>query len=70
MPGTFPIGSFVKHKQNDYFVSQIVEELTSVPPGEPSLYRCVPLKDICNYRETDLQQVDLAETELYKNMIE
>ena len=60
----FPIHSFVKHKKNDYLVFQIMDELESVPPGGPSLYRCMPLKDdgwLYKYHEDDLYAVEPQE---------
>lgn len=64
--GKFSIGDFVKHRQDPHHVFQILGELTSVPPGEPSLYRCMPLHDesrLYKYLESDLQPVTLQDAQ-------
>jgi len=55
--GKFKKGDLVKHKASEIHVFQVLEELESVPPGEPSLYRCISQDDNKsqrNYLETDL----------------
>jgi hypothetical protein len=37
----FEVGDFVKHMQSDVHVFEIVDELTSSPPGRSSLFECV-----------------------------
>ena len=62
--GKLSIGDFVKHTQDPHRVFQILDELTSVPPGGPSLYRCMPLHDesrLYKYLETDLYSVTLEQ---------
>jgi hypothetical protein len=62
--GKFTVGGFVKHKNSPQYVFQILEELTSVPAGGPSLYRCMPLHDesrLYKYLETDLISVTLEQ---------
>lgn len=56
----FPHGTLVKHRQNKRFVFLVLDELESVPPGDPSLYRCMPLEDegsLYLYHENDLYGV-------------
>jgi len=43
--GKFQHGDFVKHKASEVHVFQVLHELESVPPGRPSLYRCMSLDD-------------------------
>ena len=60
----FAIGDFVKHNNDPHHVFQVLDELTSVPPGGPSLYRCMPLHDesrLYKYLETDLCSVTLEQ---------
>ena len=62
--GRFAIRDFVKHKDDPHHVFQILDELTSVPAGGPSLYRCMPLHDesrLYKYIETDLHRVTLEQ---------
>lgn len=63
----FAIGSFVKHKRSDYHLFQVLAELTSVPEGGPSLYRCIALDNddqLHNYHESDLYQVTPSEDQI------
>ena len=65
--GRFQHGDFVKHKASEVHVFQVLLELESVPPGKPSLYRCMSLDDeetLRNYSEADLYKVDLSDEEL------
>jgi hypothetical protein len=64
--GRFQHGDFVKHKASEVHVFQVLFELESVPPGLPSLYRCMPLDDevsLHNYSEADLYKVVLSDEE-------
>ncbi len=63
--GKLSIGDFVKHKKDPHHVFQILDELTSVPPGGPSLHRCMRLDDesrLYKYHEDDLSPVTLEQT--------
>lgn len=63
----FVHGDFVKHKASDIHVFQVLLEMESVPPGLPSLYRCMSLdkeSKLYNYHENDLYRVDLSDSEL------
>ncbi len=62
--GRFSHGDFVKHKKDWRHVFQILDELTSVQPGGPSLYRRMSLHDesrLYNYIETDLDPITLEQ---------
>ena len=62
--GSFSTHDLVKHKQDPHHVFMILDELTSVPAGGPSLYRCMPLHDetrLYKYLETDLIVVTLEQ---------
>ena len=62
--GKFSHGDFVKHRKDPHHVFQVLDELTSVPPGGSSLYRCMPLHDesrLYKYLEDDLSAVTLEQ---------
>ncbi len=63
----FSVGDRVKHKGSDHHVFEVLQELESVPPGGPSLYRCMTLPDesrLFNYLESDLYRVELNDEEI------
>jgi hypothetical protein len=64
--GTYPRHQLVKHKKDPHHVYMVLDELTPVPPGGPSLYRCMPLHDesrLYKYLETDLFPVTLEQAQ-------
>ena len=63
---SFSHGDLVKHKKDRHHVFMVLDELTSVPPGKSSLYRCMPLHDeerLYKYIEDDLYRVTLEEAQ-------
>jgi hypothetical protein len=64
--GTYATHQLVKHKKDKHHVFMILDELTSVPQGGPSLFRCMPLDDeskLYKYLETDLFPVTLEQAQ-------
>jgi hypothetical protein len=64
--GKFSTHDLVKHQKDRHHVFMILDELTSVPPGGPSLYRCMPLHDeskLYKYLETDLLPITLEQAQ-------
>lgn len=62
----FVHGDFVKHRASDIHVFQVVLEMESVPPGLPSLYRCMSLDNerrLYNYHEDEIYSVMLTDDE-------
>jgi hypothetical protein len=64
----FQLGDFVKHKESDYHIFEVLFEMKSVPRGGTSLYECHSLDDrdgeLKIYHENDLYKVDLSQEEI------
>ncbi len=59
------------HKDNRHMVFMVLDELTNVEPGGPSLFRCMPLHDeskLCKYLEDDLTRTTLEEARADKDI--
>lgn len=64
-------GDLVKHREDRHHVFMVLGELTSVPPGGPSLYRCMPLHDesrLYKYHENDLSRITLEQAQIDPNV--
>ena len=54
------VGDFVKHRENDRIIFQVVDILEPIGKNNPRMIVCNRVRDLYSYLETDCQRYDLT----------